>query len=119
MDEVKNAIIKSAHIDTENGFLDIRLMLDYGSAMQSFGGYNLFSKHLSQKEPGNFAGLWLCRCMEIAGVSDWSRIVGKAIRVLGDNSHIEAIGHIIEDKWFYPKKEFLQLEEIFATKSNF
>jgi hypothetical protein len=119
MSEIKNAVIKSAIISTEDGFLDIRLMLDYGGTMQSFGGYNLFSKFLSQKEPGNYAGLWLCRCMEITGVSDWSRIVGKSIRVLGDNNHIEAIGHIIENKWFYPKKEFLQLAEIFAIKSDF
>ena len=118
MNEIKNAIIKSAIITTDDGFLDARLLLDYGGAMQSFGGYNLYSKFLSQKEPGNYAGLWICRCMEIAGVGEWSKTVGKTIRVLGDNVHIEAIGHIIENKWFYPKKEFLELGEIYAVKAK-
>ena len=40
------------------------------------------------------------------GVDKWEDLVEKHVRVDGEEfGEIRGIGHIIKDKWFYPKKE--------------
>lgn len=107
---IYNAVIESASIRIERGFmLDSWLHVRYEKGNQGFGGFVL-AHTKKTAEGGNFAGLWLTRCMEIAGVDDWGRMKGRTIRIRKDgtgwNSGIEAIGHIVEDKWFNPGLEF-------------
>lgn len=107
---VCNAVIKSAEItDSDRGILDAWLTLNYGSSGQGFGGYALylpksFDHHTMLSPAGHF--IW--RCMEIAGVTKWSDLKGKTIRVRKDSEwgDIEAIGHIVKDDWFCPKDDF-------------
>ena len=109
--ETKNAVITAAKFDTERG-LSAWLMLDYGdSSGQGFGGYLLYapSGWNAHSQPGNYAGHFIWRCMEVAGVDDWSKLVGRTIRVKTDFNHVHAIGHIIKDDWFDPKAEFEEL----------
>jgi hypothetical protein len=113
--EEKNALITSVSItNDDHGLLSAWLFLDYGGSGQGFGGYTLYLPkvftHADNQK--NYAGLFIWRCMEIGGVTEWSKLVGKTIRVRKPNmlDQIEAIGHIIKDDWFYPKEEFLQLE---------
>lgn len=107
----QNAIIKSAMISTEEGYLSVLLDLEYGEGVhQGFGTYCLYSPHASRNNPDNqknYAGIFIWRCMQIARVSRWSDMVGKVIRVRKPDytAIIEAIGHPINDDWFYPKKE--------------
>lgn len=105
--ETKNAVIKAAKFDTERG-LSAWLTLDYGSSGQGFGGYLLYapSGWAAHNAPGNFAGHFIWRCLEIAGVDDWSKLPGRTIRVRADHNKVHAIGHIVEDKWFDPGAEF-------------
>ncbi len=107
-DEIKNAVIKSARIDTEDrGFLTVWLDLDYGGSGQGFGGYSLYlPKSFTHHEIKSFAGHFMFRVMEIAEVGRWDRLVGKTIRVRGDRGGIEAIGHIVKDDWFQPSIDF-------------
>ncbi len=105
--EEKNAIIRDTTITSADyGMLTGSLTLEYGGgSVQAFGMYTLYNPHY--KEDKNFGGFFIWRCMQIAGVSDWSRMKGKSIRVrIGENRLIHSIGNIIEDKWFCPEEEY-------------
>ncbi len=117
--EIVNAVIESAKFDTERG-LTAWVFLDYGGSCQGFGGYALYgpSDWKMHTQPGNFAGHFIWRVMEIAEVTEWAQLKGKTVRVKkrGFSSPIIAIGHIIKDDWFDPKVEFNQQIEHFKTK---
>lgn len=104
--EIKNAVIKAAILSTADyGQLVGSLTLDYGGSQQGFGVYTLYNPYC--KEDKNFGGFFIYRCMEIVGISEWSKIIGKPIRArIGDDNLIKAIGHFIEDKWFCPEEEY-------------
>jgi hypothetical protein len=111
---IKNAIIESADInDGDRGLLTAWLNLSYGGSGQGFGGHVLYlPKSYSHHEVKSFAGHFIWRCMEIAGVSSWDKMKGKAIRVETDSANeyggiIIGIGHITKDDWFYPSKDFV------------
>lgn len=106
--ETKNAIIESVQLTTEDhGVLTVWIMLDYGGVCQGFGGYVLYlPKNCTHHNLHSIAGHFIWRVMEIAGVTDWSKLKGRTVRVRADNSQVHAIGHIVKDDWFCPKDEF-------------
>lgn len=117
METICNAIIESISIDDgDRGLLTAWLHLDYGDGThQGFGGYSLYLpkdySHFTEK--GDFAGHFIYRCMEIAGVSSWEKVKGKSIRVKkneGFGSTISAIGHITKDDWFNPAEDFEKMK---------
>jgi len=112
--ELKNAVISEAIIDTgDRGLLTAWIFLDYGGSSQGFGGYALYLpkdyKHCTSK--GDFAGHFIFRCMQVAGVGKWSDIVGKTVRVKCDQGHVHEIGHIVKDDWFNPSVDFKKMSE--------
>lgn len=116
--EIKNAIIESASLDTgDRGFLTAWLYLDYGGSGQGFGGYTLYLPKSYQHHgaPGNYAGHFIFRCMEIADVTEWSKLKGKTIRVKCDHSKVHAIGHIVKDDWFWPTIDFEEMRLKFSV----
>lgn len=107
--EIKNALIKSAQLSTaDHGILSGWLHLDYGGSGQGFGGYVLSTPRLSG---ANYCGHFIWRCLEIAGVEEWSCLPGRTIRVRADYSKVHAIGHILKDDWFEPSKDFEKMKE--------
>jgi hypothetical protein len=112
--EIKNAIITSAHFDTERG-LSAWVNLDYGNSGQGFGGYMLYGPKgwAANKQPGNFAGHFIWRVLEVAGVEDWEKLKGRTVRARIENGLVAALGHIVKDDWFCPKDEFKEIIEHF------
>lgn len=108
MTDIKNAIISRASITSDDhGCLSAWLYLDYGGSRQGFGGWALYlPKSFKHHELKSVAGHFIWRCMEIGGVTNWSELVGKTIRVKSSHSGIEEIGHIIKDDWFCPRADF-------------
>lgn len=107
--EIKNALIKSITVSkSDHGILTVWLNLDYGGSGQGFGGYALFAPHFKS----DVCGLFLWRCMEVAGVETLDSLKGQTIRVKSSHSSIEAIGHILKDIWFNPVEEFKQRKEV-------
>lgn len=115
----KNAVIESASLGLENGFLSAWLSLEYGdSSGQGFGGFMLYAgprnkQHLTQ---WNIAGHFIQRVLEVAGVDQWSKLQGRSIRVRAEHSRVHAIGHIVKDDWFEPGVDFKKYYE--AEESN-
>lgn len=107
--EIKNAVIESATLNTgDRGLLTSWLHLDYGDAGQGFGGFALYlPKSYTHHEIKSYAGHWIFRCMEIAGVESWDKLKGKTIRVkVGEDGLVKAIGHIVKNDWFTPSEDF-------------
>jgi hypothetical protein len=103
---IANAVIARTEIGIDDhGILTAFLKLDMGGRMGGFGGYELYSPATKDK---NFAGHFIKRVFEIVGVNYWDALTHKAVRVVVDEEKkaIEAIGNIINDTWYYPKKEF-------------
>lgn len=87
----------------DHGILTCFIFLEQESSSQGFGGYRLDAPKKADSPMTNF---WVTRILETVGVSKWENLIGKYIRVDGDEyGEIRGIGHITANKWFFPKKE--------------
>ena len=119
----QNAVIESTSLQLDREvFLSAWLHLDYGNgAHQGFGGYVLGgtpeAKAGDHKSQPNLAAEWIVSILLVAGVSKWSDLPGKTIRVRREGSEgdwsgdVIAIGHIVKDLWFNPKEAVAALGE--------
>ena len=98
-----NARIKSTMLGYEDhGILTCFLNLEQNGTGQGFGGYRLDAP----KGYSKFTDLWVKQILKVVGVEKWESLEGKYIRVKGKAfGSIEGIGHITDDKWFFPKEE--------------
>lgn len=102
---IQNAIINKVELTTKDyDVLVLWLHLTLGDAGGiAFGGWNLGN----EKFQPNHGGWWITRCLEIAGVDEWSKLPGRTIRIrMADFSGpVLAIGHIVKDDWFCPSED--------------
>lgn len=112
--EIKNAVIRSADFSVER-MCTHWLDLDYGGSGQGFGGYALCSRLDDQ---GNFGGHYIEQLLETVDVLKHSQLVGKAIRVKLENGFVTGIGHIIYDRWFFPKQLAQDIKEALNAPSD-
>lgn len=105
-----NAKIKSVQLGYEDhGLLTCFLTLEQDSTCQGFGGWRLDAPKGKHSIFGTF---WIKRILDTVGVMEWSDLKGKFVRVAGEEfGLIDGIGHIVEDRWFYPKKEIAELNK--------
>jgi hypothetical protein len=120
--EVRNAVIESAKItNDDHNLLSAWLNLDYGGSGQGFGRYCLYLPksftHHAGSLRANYAGHFIWRVMEIAGVSSWEHLAGKTIRAKCEHSKVHAIGHIVKDDWFNPSEDFERMKPTEETAS--
>jgi hypothetical protein len=109
-----NAKIESVFLGYEDHqILTAYLHLSFSGCKQGFGGYALDAWDVAKgkRVPDQSLGTFICGVMIAAGVEKWDDLKGKFVRVDCDNSiscaaKIHGIGHIIDDLWFYPEKEF-------------
>mgnify|MGYP001816557703 FL=1 len=105
---ISNAVITEYSLTFSRGFiLDLSIYLDYGDFQQGFGGFALHKADTPlDPKGGNYAGYYITRVMQIAGVENLKDVVGKTIRVDHGPDRIYSIGHIIKDDWFNPDEDF-------------
>lgn len=116
--EEQNAMITSVSMmDSEHGSLSAFVHLEFAHGTQGFGGYPLYNPSALKNQP-NYAGHFIWRVMEVAGVSAWEKAPGNPCRVRLHKGQIVAIGHIIKDIWFDPKEEFERLREEFKKDNR-
>ena len=109
--ESKNAMIGNVRVTIEEyNALTVWVVLDYGGSGQQFGGYCLYNGK-DWMEKGNYAGHFLWRLMEVAGVKNLNEVEGKTVRVRATQTKVHAIGHILKDDWFDPDEEFEKLTQ--------
>ena len=107
--KISNAIIMDVKLCLEaHGLLTAFIMLDYDDGVvQGFGGYNFYSPS-QNNNLYSYAGRFIYRSMEVAGVSDWSKMVGRSVRAKSTYSKVIAIGHITRNDWFDPSVDFVE-----------
>lgn len=119
MSKIENAKITKADLSMEDhGVLTMDLVLEGGGWGCVFGGYVLGHGWLGADEKdfkGSASGMEaIMQIMNVVGVSHFSELQGKYVRVMleeGWGRGIEAIGNIVENKWFSYK-------DFFAKKEN-
>ena len=117
---ILNAIITDATLGVSRGFiLDSYIFLDFGGIQQGFGGYALGGMPFQESRLSNgsqqLIGEWVRYVLSVADVEEWSKLKGRTVRVEVENEgigqNIIGIGHIVKDRWFYPKQVFASLKE--------
>jgi hypothetical protein len=103
---VENAYIKEATLGIAgSGSLRCVLTVGFrgGEAQHAFSNFHTHGPHLYGD--ACFTGHHLRRIMEIAGVSEWSKLEGRPIRVESTPLGVRSIGHYLEDDWYCPREE--------------
>jgi hypothetical protein len=101
--EVKNAKIESVSLGIEDhGLLSAWVNLTYGGSGQGFGGYCL---------AGPACAAFVRRTLEVVGVGNWEDLPGQTVRVSATHNKVEAIGHLLNDVWYYPDEEMKELQK--------
>ena len=95
-----NAKIESTMLGIEDhGIMTFFINLTMDRSGQSFGGYCL---------KGDKSIEAVRKVLETVGVDKWEDLKGKYIRIrkIDEYSTIEAIGHIVEDRWWSAKEHW-------------
>lgn len=106
--ETLNARITGTMLGIEDhGILTCMIYLDYGdSGAQGFGGWSMDYTKDGQKggQMTGFCAKYIRSVLEVVDVGNWEDLKGKNVRARCAGGRVEAIGHILKDKWFEPRK---------------
>ena len=105
MDDILNGVIESVKLGITHGMLVGCIFVKHTSGTQGYITHRL--EHYD-----NFDSLSIVKILNAVGVNSWEDLKGKPVRVYGNATHLKAIGHYMESKWFsYDKdiKEYLDM----------
>lgn len=97
----ENAIIEKAFLGFDHqGLLSVVLMLQRSTGLHLFGDDVITWSA--------FGTEYLVRLLDTFQVNEWGELKGLPCRILRLKGHMynadsDAIGHIVEDRWFYPQ----------------
>lgn len=96
--EIRNVKITKTFLGPEDhGIFTCFVHTMAKSAGQGFGGHGLDYKAYGIE--------YIKRILDAVGVEAWEKLPGVNCRIDADYSKVYGIGHIIEDKWFYPEED--------------
>ena len=72
---------------------------------------NVCDDHVSRREGSKFGMMFIQKVIDTVGVKSWEDLQGKNVRVKSSHTEVTSIGHILEDKWFTPKKLASELSQ--------
>ena len=109
--KIENAEIKSADLSMEDhGCFTLYMALEGSGWGCCYGGYCIGKGYLGAKEfEGSSKGNeYIMRIMDTVGVSKFSDLKGKYVRVAvkGWGDTVKIIGNILKDQWFSPEEFF-------------
>lgn len=113
-DGIHNVLIKRATLGTSDSpVFTAWLHLEGPGWGQGFGGYALdvWSEKDKERVPHVSCGIFLSGVMRAVNVQSWEDVPGKYIRVEKRDGLIVAIGHIVNDVWFWPKQELAPVQQ--------
>lgn len=89
----------------DHGIVTAFLQLQWPGMGGGFGGYVLHSDHPHSGLTA-FGMQYIRSVLDVVGVRTWEELAGKHVRIAqepGSNlNRIIGIGHIMEDRWFFP-----------------
>ena len=101
----KNARITATSLGNEDhGIFTAYIVLDYGGAGQSFGGYALdqWSEPMHRRIGTAYGCEFIKEILRVLEVREWEKLPGTFCRVRAHHSGVEEIGHPLKDHWFNP-----------------
>lgn len=109
--KIENARITGVDLSMEDhGCFTLNMWLDGGGWGCVYGGYCIGHGYLGAKKFDSSAkgNEYIMRIMDTVGVSKFSDLEGKYVRVAtkGLGSTVKIIGNIIKDQWFDPEQFF-------------
>lgn len=103
--EIKNAIIDNVSLGIEDhGILTMHISVKYDGGGQGFGGYALdsYDREKKRRVGTAYGAEFILRIIDTLKVYDIFKLKGTPIRVDACDNKIYGIGHLLEDRWFYP-----------------
>lgn len=115
--QIHNALITRTHLGPEDhGILTAWLYLKFDGTECEFGGYS-FDRTVRRSEsvvvPNRSAALFIRKTLAVVGAERWEQLPGRYCRVSIVDKMIQAIGHIVESRWFFPRDEILFMEKYY------
>lgn len=115
-DGIHNATVKTTKLGREHSAMTAWLMFDYGGGgHQGFGGYSLDDVPEKKesgydRRPHAACGLFISRVLSVLKRGRWEDLPGTPCRVRTEDGLVRAIGNYLEDDWFVPGEELVNLD---------
>lgn len=110
MSEIRNAKISSTTLGpraSDGRCFSLWVSLEWKGGGQGFGGFTLdaWNEAANRRTGGAWGMEFIAQLLEAVGVESWDELIGKHVRIDHEPTKILGIGHIIDEKWFYPEKD--------------